>query len=149
VRSIVYTTVSDLSQDCLPGCLTNLTEHCLDFLRQAAMCHADLGLITFQWSPDSLVPVANATTHQCANWEKIDAWTRARTVDMMKPGWLVHPTKGMSCPSLRCSTRTWFRSDRRDSGPAFPIGEGLKLGAMKKPHDNSVHLAGGHEGHGH
>ena len=59
------------------------------------MCHADLGLITFQWSPDSLVPIANATTHQCVKWDKIDAWTRARTVDMMKPGWLVHPTKGM------------------------------------------------------
>ncbi|KFY43935.1 hypothetical protein V494_01756 [Pseudogymnoascus sp. VKM F-4513 (FW-928)] len=101
-------------------------EHCLDFLRQASMCHADIGLITFQWSPNSLIPVANATTHQCANWDKIDKWTKARTVDMMKPGWLVHPTKG----------------------PAFPIGEGDRLGAMRKPHDGP-HLAssGEHEGH--
>ena len=69
-------------------------EHCLDFLRQASICHADIGLITFQWSPTSLIPVANATTHQCANWDKIDKWTKDRTVDMLKPGWLVHPTKG-------------------------------------------------------
>ncbi|KAI1379251.1 hypothetical protein F4677DRAFT_411012 [Hypoxylon crocopeplum] len=97
-------------------------EHCLDFLRQSSMCHADIGLITFQWSPDSRIPVANSTTHQCAKWDKIDKWTKDRTVDMMKPGWLVHPTKG----------------------PAFPMGEGYRLGAMKKPQE--VHLAG-HGGH--
>ncbi|OTA69635.1 hypothetical protein K449DRAFT_384598 [Hypoxylon sp. EC38] len=94
-------------------------EHCLDFLRQASMCHADIGIITFQWSDTSLIPVANATTHQCAKWDKIDKWTKERTVDMMKPGWLVHPTKG----------------------PAFPIGEGDRLGAMKKPQEEP-HLAG-------
>ncbi|KAI0505386.1 tat pathway signal sequence [Xylaria bambusicola] len=73
-------------------------DHCLDFLRQSAMCHGDIGVITFQWSPDSLVPVANSTFHQCVNWEKLDTWTKARTVDMMKPGWLVHPTKGLAYP---------------------------------------------------
>ncbi|KAJ8125400.1 hypothetical protein O1611_g8239 [Lasiodiplodia mahajangana] len=88
-------------------------EHCLDFLRQASMCHADIGLITFQWSPTSRIPIANATTHQCAKWDKIDQWTKERTVDMMKPGWLVHPTKG----------------------PAFPKGEGDRLGAMKRPQE--------------
>ncbi|KAL2127813.1 hypothetical protein VTI74DRAFT_10145 [Chaetomium olivicolor] len=69
-------------------------DHCLDFLRQSAMCHADVGVITFQWSPDSLLPVANATHHQCANWKKLAQWTKARTVDMMKPGWLIHPSEG-------------------------------------------------------
>ncbi|KAI1384938.1 uncharacterized protein F4822DRAFT_378185 [Hypoxylon trugodes] len=100
-------------------------EHCLDFLRQSSMCHADIGLITFQWSPDSRIPVANATTHQCAKWDKIDKWTKARTVDMMKPGWLVHPTKG----------------------PSFPLGEGNRLGAVRKPQE--PHLVGheSHEGH--
>lgn len=62
------------------------------------MCHADVGIITYQWSSDSLIPQANSTTHQCANWKKLDAWTKARTVDMMKPGWLVHPTKGAQVP---------------------------------------------------
>ncbi|KAI0016893.1 hypothetical protein F4780DRAFT_635215 [Xylariomycetidae sp. FL0641] len=73
-------------------------DHCLDFLRQSAMCHADVGVITFKWSEGSLVPMANATHHQCANWEKLDKWTKARTVDMMKPGWLIHPTKGPAYP---------------------------------------------------
>ncbi|CZR59325.1 uncharacterized protein PAC_09217 [Phialocephala subalpina] len=82
-------------------------EHCIDFLRQSAMCHGDVGLITFEWSPTNLIPIANATTHQCVNWEKLDQWTRERSVDMLQPGWLVHPTLG----------------------PAFPMGEGDKIGA--------------------
>ncbi|KAI3322966.1 hypothetical protein HD806DRAFT_523187 [Xylariaceae sp. AK1471] len=42
-------------------------EHCIDVLRQSAMCHGDIGLITYEWSNDSLVPVANPTSHQCIN----------------------------------------------------------------------------------
>jgi hypothetical protein len=78
----------------LPWTLIRNTEHCLDFLRQAAMCHGDVGLVTYQWSPDNLIPVANATIHECVDWTAIDKWTKERTVDMMKPGWLIHPTKG-------------------------------------------------------
>ncbi|KAF2139772.1 uncharacterized protein K452DRAFT_352505 [Aplosporella prunicola CBS 121167] len=84
-------------------------EHCIDFLRQSAMCHGDIGLITFEWKESSRIPVANATTHQCVNWDKLDRWTRARSVDMMRPGWLVHPTLGL----------------------AYPKGEGDKIGALQ------------------
>ncbi|KAI3325011.1 hypothetical protein HD806DRAFT_491733 [Xylariaceae sp. AK1471] len=93
-------------------------EHCIDFLRQSVMCHGDVGLITYEWHDDSLIPVANATSHQCVNWEKLDRWTKERTVDMMKPGWLVHPTRG----------------------PAYPTGNGDKLGAV----DDPAHSHGGH-----
>ncbi|PMB69877.1 hypothetical protein BM221_004524 [Beauveria bassiana] len=58
------------------------------------MCLADIGIITYQWTEDRMVPIANSTTHQCANWNKLDDWTKKRSVDMMKPGWLIHPTKG-------------------------------------------------------
>ncbi|PQE26198.1 Tat pathway signal sequence protein [Rutstroemia sp. NJR-2017a BBW] len=66
-----------------------------DFLRQAAMCHGDIGIVTYQWSEESLMPVTNQTTHQCINWDRLDKWSKERSVDMMKPGWLVHPTKDM------------------------------------------------------
>ncbi|KAJ4163953.1 hypothetical protein LMH87_005650 [Akanthomyces muscarius] len=95
-------------------------EHCIDFLRQSSMCHGDIGLITFEWHNDSRIPVANATMHQCVNWQVLDDWTRARSVDMMKPGWLVHPLFGL----------------------AYPDGEGDKIGAVD-PHG---HLA---QSHGH
>ncbi|POR31948.1 Uncharacterized protein TPAR_07844 [Tolypocladium paradoxum] len=77
-----------------------------DFLRQSAMCHGDIGLITYGWNSRSLQPVASATSHQCINWDRLVRWTKARSVDMMKPGWLIHPTKG----------------------PAYPEGESDKLG---------------------
>ncbi|KAM0797310.1 hypothetical protein BDR22DRAFT_461182 [Usnea florida] len=73
-------------------------EHCLDFLRQSAICHGDVGLITFGWIPTNRIPVANATTHQCVNWNKLDQWTKDRSVDMLKPGWLQHPTLGLAYP---------------------------------------------------
>jgi hypothetical protein len=63
------------------------------------MCHGDIGLITFEWSPTNRIPVANATTHQCVNWDKLDRWTKDRSLDMFKPGWLVHPTLGLAYPS--------------------------------------------------
>jgi hypothetical protein len=69
-------------------------EHCIDFLRQSAMCHGDVGLITFQWMPHNRIPVANATAHQCVNWNKLEKWTKARSIDMLKPGWLSHPSLG-------------------------------------------------------
>jgi len=82
-------------------------EHCIDYLRQSAMCHGDVGLITFEWSPTNRIPVANATTHQCVDWNMLDSWTKERSVDMLQPGWLVHPTMGL----------------------AYPDGEGDKVGA--------------------
>ncbi|EEH37758.2 hypothetical protein PAAG_00679 [Paracoccidioides lutzii Pb01] len=87
-------------------------EHCIDFLRQSAMCHGDIGLITFEWHDSSRIPIANATSHQCVNWKKLEQWTKARTVDMMKPGWLVHPVFGV----------------------AYPTGEGDKIGAASGHH---------------
>ncbi|MCJ1251796.1 hypothetical protein MMC30_009034 [Trapelia coarctata] len=103
-------------------------EHCLDFLRQASMCHGDVGLITYEWSPHSRIPVANATTHECVDWTRLTKWTAENTVDMMKPGWLVHPTMG----------------------PAYPDGQGDTIGAAET--DKTPGLgAGGHDhgAHGH
>ncbi|OAA74699.1 oligopeptide transporter [Akanthomyces lecanii RCEF 1005] len=59
----------------------------------SAMCHGDIGLITYIWRQDSLQPVVNVTSHQCVNWEKLYDWSQDRAVDMLKPGWLIHPTK--------------------------------------------------------
>ncbi|XWW97686.1 hypothetical protein V2A60_005672 [Cordyceps javanica] len=89
-------------------------EHCLDFLRQSAMCHGDIGLITYIWRQDSRLPVVNSTSHQCVNWEKLYGWSRDRAVDMLKPGWLVHPTKGV----------------------VYPDGEGDRIGAIDKELDH-------------
>lgn len=94
-KQTAYTKVNPLIHLTFYTIIDSVPEHCFDFLRQSIMCLADVGIITYQWSPTRLVPIANSTTHQCANWKKLDDWTKKRTIDMMKPGWLIHPSKGM------------------------------------------------------
>ena len=59
------------------------------------MCHGDVGMITYSWSPITPRPQANGTVHQCIDWDRLAAWTEERTIDMYKPGLLIHPTLGM------------------------------------------------------
>lgn len=71
-------------------------EHCLNHLRKSAMCHGDVGMVTYRWGNDSRKPYAAATAHQCVDFEALTTWTNERTVDMFKPGLLIHPTLGTS-----------------------------------------------------
>jgi len=70
------------------------SEHCLNHLRKSAMCHGDVGMVTYQWGNNSRKPLAAATSHQCIDWDTLADWTSQRTIDMFKPGYLVHPTLG-------------------------------------------------------
>lgn len=85
--------------------LTCAAAHCIEFLRQSALCHGDIGLILYSWHPDFTAPVANATSHQCVDWDRLSDFTSDRSVDMMKPGWLRHPTRGSSSSFLRPDVR--------------------------------------------
>lgn len=69
-------------------------EHCLSTLRKFALCHGDVGLITYNWQPHSEKPSANATAHECINWDTLGSWASDRAVDMFAPGFLIHPTLG-------------------------------------------------------
>lgn len=81
------------------------------------MCHGDVGLITFHWTETSRMPVANATTHECVNWQKMEDWTKKDSVNMFELG-LVHPK----------------------FGPAYPDGEGDNIGvADGPPHEHGDH----------
>ncbi|KUJ19760.1 uncharacterized protein LY89DRAFT_772311, partial [Mollisia scopiformis] len=70
------------------------SEHCLNQLRSTAMCHGDVGMVTYSWGNDSRKPKAAATAHQCIDFERLAEWTQERTIDMFEPGYLVHPTYG-------------------------------------------------------
>lgn len=100
--------------------------HCIDFLRQSAMCHGDVGLITYEWNPLNRIPLANITQHQCVDWTRLSGWMEERSVDMLKPGWLVHPTLGKSSCSDVC--RDDRLTDWLASGVAYPDGQGDKIG---------------------
>jgi len=78
--------------------------HCIDYLRQAAMCHGDVSITTYYWKPDDRLPVADFDApHACVNWDALASWQNERLVDIMRPGWLKHPTLGMSSRYLTLS----------------------------------------------
>jgi len=59
------------------------------------MCRGDVSLFTVDWTEDSKVPVADFSgPHKCVDWDLLYDWMRVNSVDMLRPGWLVHPTKG-------------------------------------------------------
>jgi len=70
------------------------SEHCLNHLRKSAICHGDVGIVTYKWGQGSRKPYAAATSHQCIDFDALTDWTNNRTIDMFKPGFLVHPTLG-------------------------------------------------------
>ncbi|PYH44305.1 oxidase ustYa family protein [Aspergillus saccharolyticus JOP 1030-1] len=75
------------------------TDHCLEILRQSVMCHADISMITMTWEPTSKYPAADfQNVHECKNWDVLYEWQKQRSVDMMKPGFLVHPYLGVPFP---------------------------------------------------
>ncbi|PMD49051.1 hypothetical protein L207DRAFT_627675 [Hyaloscypha variabilis F] len=74
--------------------ITSLTRdhiyHCLEHLRQAAMCHGDLTPMRFQWmehNEKTSIPIWTEP-HTCRNWEKIRTWAEARKRNPKEP--LVH-----------------------------------------------------------
>lgn len=71
------------------------SDHCLDYLRQAAMCHGDVSLTTYRWTDDSPLPVADfASPKVCVNWDALADWQRERLWDPLVPGLLKHPKFG-------------------------------------------------------
>lgn len=58
------------------------------------MCHGDVGMVTYRWGNASRKPEAAATAHECIDWDSLAEWTSERTIDMFKPGFLIHPIRG-------------------------------------------------------
>lgn len=51
-------------------------DHCLDMLRQSAMCHGDMTLVTYEWWDDLVFPQhPENTPHLCVNWDRLRSWT--------------------------------------------------------------------------
>lgn len=82
----------DASMKCSPS-----VAHCIEILRQAAQCHGDTSIVTMYWGEASPIPVADFDSpHACVDWQAIMNWQQERRFDPKKPGYLRHPTLGMS-----------------------------------------------------
>ncbi|KAK2591109.1 hypothetical protein QQS21_011197 [Conoideocrella luteorostrata] len=69
-------------------------DHCINYIRQSAMCHADVGLSTWHWRADDKMPHADMMPHTCRNWNAVDEWAKDRRINMYQAGLLVHPKFG-------------------------------------------------------
>ncbi len=58
-------------------------DHCFEWLRQSAVCHADASLTTFKWHPDKTRPMFNASEsiHVCVDWQVLMESVKSRVVD--------------------------------------------------------------------
>ncbi|KAI9752324.1 MAG: hypothetical protein M4579_005667 [Chaenotheca gracillima] len=75
------------------------TDHCIDVLRQAMMCRADISLFTLEWSEAELQPRADFShEHECVNFDALYKWAGERRISAGTPGLLVHPLHGIAFP---------------------------------------------------
>ncbi|KAH8746326.1 hypothetical protein BGZ57DRAFT_917816 [Hyaloscypha finlandica] len=80
------------------------TDHCIDVLRQAILCHADVSLFTLEWSQDMPMPRADFShEHTCKDWRRIFEWAGQRSIPEEKMKSLQHPIYGSAFPDGRGS----------------------------------------------
>ena len=54
-------------------------DHCIDYLRQAIMCHGDITPNTFEWNDETQSYLAHhSTRHQCRDFERVYDWAAGR-----------------------------------------------------------------------
>ncbi|KAI2642060.1 hypothetical protein GGS21DRAFT_486918 [Xylaria nigripes] len=69
-------------------------EHCIEFIRQASVCHGDITLTSFKWLHDANGRAVEPTTkegalHQCVQWDSLSDWAKSRRLDLFDPNLLV------------------------------------------------------------
>ncbi|KAK0644337.1 hypothetical protein B0T16DRAFT_310890, partial [Cercophora newfieldiana] len=61
-------------------------DHCIDILRQAIMCRADLNVYTYHWSREYSQPVGNLFSHhRCVDWDCFSGWVAGHGPKEPKP----------------------------------------------------------------
>ncbi|PQE07799.1 tat pathway signal sequence protein [Rutstroemia sp. NJR-2017a BVV2] len=68
--------------------------HCVDSIRQALQCHADISIGTYSWKENHSIPWPNfRIVHECRNWDMVLEWAKKNDAGVLK-GRLVHPSFG-------------------------------------------------------
>lgn len=71
-------------------------DHCIDNLRMAIMCKADISLQTYDWLDNNRRPFANfEIEHDCFNWDSVNNWAKERSFNLYDNETLLHPNFGM------------------------------------------------------
>jgi len=69
------------------------TDHCVEYLRQASMCHADTSLVVFEWSESKAKPMLknHRDPHMCKDWATIEVIAKDRQVTSGEFSRLINP----------------------------------------------------------
>lgn len=73
--------------------LTLFPDHCVEYLRQASICHADTSLVVFEWSESKSKPMLKnkRDPHMCQDWEAIEDTAKRRQVTSGEFSRLINP----------------------------------------------------------
>jgi hypothetical protein len=79
------------------GVLEMHTDHCIEYLRQSAMCHADTSLTVFRWDEHRDKPVMKSkrAPHMCRDWEAVEEVARQRSIGTSEFKGLRNPLEKM------------------------------------------------------
>ena len=59
-------------------------DHCLESLRQSAICSPDINIFTLAWEPGRAKPnIEFPQAHACVDWKVLSAWTKRRAATYM------------------------------------------------------------------
>ncbi|MCJ1285827.1 hypothetical protein MMC26_005168 [Xylographa opegraphella] len=69
------------------------SDHCIEYLRQAAICHGDTSLVGFKWEREKQKPVMSLrrSPHMCIDWEQLMSSLKERVVDHDELARLANP----------------------------------------------------------
>ncbi|KAJ7869753.1 hypothetical protein B0H14DRAFT_2726991 [Mycena olivaceomarginata] len=60
---------------------TDHVAHCIDWIRQSIMCHADTSVIVWQWDPQTNASIVKGNVaHTCRKFDKITEWAKQRVL---------------------------------------------------------------------
>jgi len=68
-------------------------DHCIEYIRQGAMCHADTSLTAFRWANGKDKPVLRTkrSLHMCQDWNTVESFAEQRSVSAAEMSRLVKP----------------------------------------------------------
>ena len=74
---------------------------CINTVRQAIMCYADISFSTFTWEKDRLLPWPHFEVEkECRNWNSIMQWAERHKAPQLEGELLMHPLYGKANASL-------------------------------------------------
>ncbi|KAF4304178.1 hypothetical protein GTA08_BOTSDO08549 [Botryosphaeria dothidea] len=57
-------------------------DHCLQVIREAAMCHADVNIEPYRWEEGQSVPIPSpGKDHLCVKFRNVESWVHQRLID--------------------------------------------------------------------